>query len=339
LKVTLNIVLQYTLSQLGVDASAILLFKPHLQTIEYEASRGFRSSDIQHAELKLSEAYANPVVSERRTVHLADFMKAGHKPAQAKQLAKEGFVDYYGTPLIVKGEIKGVLEIYHRSPLMLNIEQLEFFETLAGQAAIAIDSAQLVNSLQQAHNNLIMAYDATIMGWSRAMDLRDQDSQGHAQRVTTMTLKLARHMGVSDADLVHMRRGALLHDIGKIGVPDALLLKTEPLTKEEWEKMRKHPEFAYELLSSIGYLQPALDIPYCHHENWDGSGYPRGLKGEEIPLAARIFAVADVWDVITSDRPHRRGMPKEQALDYIREQCGKALDPEVVKIFLELFSA
>ena len=339
LKVVLNIVLQYTMSQLGVDASAVLLFKPHLQTIEYAASRGFRSSDIQRMPLKLSDACANRVISERCTIHLADFMKIEEMPGQMKQISNEGFVDYYGTPLLVKGEIKGVLEIYHRSLLDLDREQLDFFETLAGQAAIAVDNAHLFSSLQQAHNNLIMAYDATIDGWSRAMDLRDQDSQGHAQRVTDLTLKLARAMGIGDEKLVHIRRGAVLHDIGKIAVPDTILLKTEPLTSEEWQKMSKHPEFAYQLLSSIGYLQPALEIPYCHHENWDGTGYPRGLKGEEIPLSARIFAVADVWDVITSDQPNRRGMPREDALNYILEQSGKAFDPQVVKVFIDLISA
>ena len=339
LKVILNILLQYTQSQLGVNACAVLLFKPHLQTIEYAGCRGFRSFDIQHAQYKLSDVYANQVVSERSTVHLKDLMKTAGRPVQSKQTAKEGFVDYYGAPLIVKGEIKGVLEIYHRSALDLDSEQLEFLETLAGQAAIAVDNAQLFTSLQQAHNNLIMAYDATIAGWSRAMDLRDQDSQGHAQRVTDLTVKLARAMSVSDAELVHIRRGALLHDIGKIAVPDTILLKTEPLTHEEWQKMSQHPQFAYELLSSIGYLQPALDIPYCHHEHWDGTGYPRGLKGEEIPLSARIFAVADVWDMITSDQPDRRGMPKEEALEYIKEQSGKVLDPQVVKTFLELIPA
>lgn len=339
LQVILNIVLQYTMSQLGADASAVLLFKSRLQTVEYAASRGFRSSDILHTQLKLSDVYAQRVVSERRTIHLADFMKTEEKPAQVQQIANEGFADYYGAPLIVKGEIKGVLEMYHRAPFNLGTEQLEFFETLAGQAAIAVDNAQLFSSLQQAHNNLIMAYDATIAGWSRAMDLRDQDSQGHAQRVTNLTLKLARAMGVGDAQLVHIRRGALLHDIGKIAVPDTILLKTEPLTQEEWQKMSRHPEFAYELLSSIGYLQPALDIPYCHHENWDGTGYPRGLKGEEIPLSARIFAVADVWDMITSDQPNRNGMPRDEALEYIQGQSGKAFDPQVVQKFISLFSA
>jgi len=170
------------------------------------------------------------------------------------------------------------------------------------------------------------------------MDLRDKETEGHTQRVTNLTLRLARTLGIGDAQLIHIRHGALLHDIGKMGVPDNILLKPDQLTAEEWEKMMKHPGFAYEMLSSIRYLQPALDIPYCHHEKWDGSGYPRGLKGHEIPIAARIFAVADVWDAITSDRPYRKGWSKEAALEYIREQSAKYFDPEVVERFLELIS-
>jgi putative nucleotidyltransferase with HDIG domain len=196
----------------------------------------------------------------------------------------------------------------------------------------------LFNDLQQSNFELTLAYDATIAGWSRAMDLRDKETEGHTQRVTDLTLKLARAMNISEAQLTHIRQGALLHDIGKMGVPDNILLKADTLTDEEWEKMRKHPDFAYEMLSSIRYLQPALDIPYCHHEKWDGSGYPRGLKGAEIPIAARIFAVADVWDAITSDRPYRNSWSKEAALEYIKEQSGKYFDPQVVEWFLELIS-
>jgi putative nucleotidyltransferase with HDIG domain len=229
-----------------------------------------------------------------------------------------------------------VLEIYHRSPLNLNAEQLQFFETLAGQAAIAVDNAQLFNSLQNAHMDLIMSYDATIAGWSRAVDLRDEETHEHTQRVTDLTLRLARAMKVEESQLLHIRRGALLHDIGKIGVPDKILLKPDKLTDEEWRQMRKHPEFAYELLSSIRYLQPALDIPYCHHEKWDGTGYPRGLKGEQIPIAARIFAIVDVWDAVTSDRPYRKAWSTEEALGYIQEQAGKYFDPQVVDVFLKL---
>jgi putative nucleotidyltransferase with HDIG domain len=218
----------------------------------------------------------------------------------------------------------------------LDPEWLKLLETLASQAAIAIDNAQLFDHLQQSNIELVLAYDATIAGWSRAMDLRDKETEGHTQRVTELTLKLARAMRINDTELAHIRRGALLHDIGKMGVPDNILLKADQLSDKEWEKMRQHPVWAYEMLSSIRYLQPALDIPYCHHEKWDGTGYPRRLKGEEIPTAARIFAVADVWDAITSDRPYRKGWSEEEALKYIEEQSGKYFDPRVVQEFFRL---
>ena len=157
-----------------------------------------------------------------------------------------------------------------------------------------------------------------------------------ARRVTEMTLKLAREMGLSDAELVHVRRGALLHDIGKMGVPDYILHKPGALTDEEWEIMRKHPVYAYEMLSPIAYLRPALDIPYCHHEKWDGTGYPRGLQGEQIPVAARIFAIVDVWDALRSERPYRQAWSDEAALAHIKEQAGKHFDPQVVETFVRV---
>ena len=182
------------------------------------------------------------------------------------------------------------------------------------------------------------AYDATIEGWSRAMDLRDKETEGHTQRVTDMTMRLSLAMNVDEADLVQIRRGALLHDIGKLGVPDHILLKADALTDEEWEIMRQHPGYAFRMLASVDYLRHALEIPYSHHEKWDGSGYPRGLKGLEIPLAARIFAVADVWDAITSDRPYRKGWSKADALKYIQEQSGSYFDPQVVNVFLKIIN-
>src|SRR5258708_16714581 len=181
-----------------------------------------------------------------------------------------------------------------------------------------------------------MAYDATIEGWSRAMDLRDKETQGHTQRVTKMTHLLAAKFCLAEEQLVHIRRGALVHDIGKMGVPDAILMKTGPLKVEEFDIMRRHPTFAYEMLSPISFLRPALDIPYCHHEKWDGSGYPRGLKGEVIPLSARIFAVVDVWDALTSDRPYRPAWSGGKALEFIQSQAGTHFDPQVVKMFIEL---
>jgi len=209
-------------------------------------------------------------------------------------------------------------------------------EALAGQAAIAIDNATLFDDLQRSNVELALAYDTTLEGWSRALDLRDKETEGHTQRVAEMTLKLARAMGFSEDELVQVRRGALLHDIGKMGVPDAILLKPGKLTDEEWEIMRRHPVYAYKLLRPIAYLRPALDIPYFHHEKWDGTGYPRGLKGAQIPLAARLFAVVDVWDALRSDRPYRRGWPEEKVRDHIRSLAGTHFDPQVVEEFLSL---
>ena len=191
-------------------------------------------------------------------------------------------------------------------------------------------------NLEEAHRQLLYAYDETIQGWSRAMDLRDQETEGHSQRVTDLTIQLAQAFQIPQEELLHIRRGALLHDMGKLGIPDSILLKPGKLNEEEWAFMRRHPQLAYEMLNPIEYLRPALDIPYCHHEKWDGTGYPRGLKGEEIPLPARLFAVVDVWDALTSDRPYRPAWEREKVLDYIREQSGKHFDPEAVKRFLEI---
>ena len=338
LHLTLNILLQHVESLLNVDAGDILLLMPNSQQFDFSAGRGFRTNSMERAGSRLGAGYARRIVLERRTLVIPGDLVARADREFSTLYQQEGFSAYAGVPLIAKGQIKGVLEVYHRSIHKSEPEWLHLLETLAGQAAIAIDNAQLFHDLQKSNFELALAYDATIAGWSRAMDLRDKETEGHTQRVTNLTLRLARTLGIGDAQLIHIRHGALLHDIGKMGVPDNILLKPDQLTAEEWEKMMKHPGFAYEMLSSIRYLQPALDIPYCHHEKWDGSGYPRGLKGHEIPIAARIFAVADVWDAITSDRPYRKGWSKEAALEYIREQSAKYFDPEVVERFLALIS-
>lgn len=203
----------------------------------------------------------------------------------------------------------------------------------------AVTQIEILNTDLQARNQDLQAsYETTLEGWSHALDLRDKETEGHTLRVTELTLRIARAMGFSAEQLVHVRRGALLHDIGKMGVPDQILHKPGPLTEEEWRSMKRHPELAYELLSPIQYLAPALDIPHYHHEKWDGTGYPDGLKGEEIPLAARIFAVVDVYDALTSDRPYRASWSKEQALAYIRSEAGRHFDPAVVDIFLKELS-
>ncbi len=189
------------------------------------------------------------------------------------------------------------------------------------------------------NHELIHAYDATIEGWSRALDLRDHETEGHSRRVTEMTLRLARAVGVSEDQINHVRRGALLHDIGKMGVPDRILLKPGPLDDDEWAIMRRHPALAYEMLTPTEFLHPALDIPYCHHEKWDGTGYPQGLRGEQIPLAARLFALVDVWDALTSDRPYRAAWPRERVLDHLRSLAGSHFDPQIVPVFIQMLQA
>jgi putative two-component system response regulator len=197
--------------------------------------------------------------------------------------------------------------------------------------------AEQRHELEILHGELVVSYDKTIEGWSRALDLRDKETEGHARRVTEQTVKLAIRAGLSEEELKHVWRGALLHDVGKLGIPDSILHKPDKLTEEEWRIMRKHPIYAHDWLSTIEYLKPALDIPYCHHEKWDGSGYPRGLKGEEIPFTARLFAIVDVWDALTSDRPYRAAWTKEKALEYIQTQAGTHFDPSVVELFLKLY--
>jgi PAS domain S-box-containing protein len=195
---------------------------------------------------------------------------------------------------------------------------------------------QAEEALQKSSDELRLAYDSTLQGWSNALELREHETAGHSQRVVHMTLELARVMGIKEEQLVHIQRGALLHDIGKMGIPDSILLKPEPLSDIEWSYMRQHPVLAYQLLSIITYLEPALDIPYCHHEKWNGSGYPCGLKGEDIPLAARIFAIVDVWDALSYDRPYRKAWENEAVIHYLKEQSGIHFDPRVVEAFLRL---
>lgn len=189
--------------------------------------------------------------------------------------------------------------------------------------------------IQALNAELLIAYDETLEGWARALDLRDNDTEKHSVRVIDLTMELARALGISGQDLIHIHRGALLHDIGKMGIPDTILLKPGPLTEDEWRVMQLHPVFAYELLSNIPFLKPALEIPYCHHEKWDGSGYPRGLLGKQIPLAARIFSIVDVWDALGTDRPYRKKWEKERIIEYIRRESGTRFDPEIVKLFLK----
>jgi PAS domain S-box-containing protein/putative nucleotidyltransferase with HDIG domain len=333
LHISLGLLLEHVTQQLGVDATDVLLFNPHSLTLEFSAGNGFRTKSFEQAHLRLGEGYAGQAAFKREIVHIPDLAGQHDNPRLDKHLADEQFVSYYGVPLISKGQIMGVLEIFQRARLEPDKEWLDFLGIMAGQAAIAIDSVMQFDNVQRSNNELVQAYDETIVGWSHALDLRDKETEGHTQRVTEMTLKLAHAFDIDEADLVQVRWGALLHDIGKMGVPDGILLKPGPLTAEEWLIMKKHPTFAYEMLSPIHFLKAALDIPFCHHEKWDGTGYPRGLKGEQIPLAARIFAVVDVWDALISDRPYRQAWSKEKTRQHIQAGAGTHFDPQVVKTF------
>lgn len=201
------------------------------------------------------------------------------------------------------------------------------------------ENSKLVTGLKKSNAEIRDAYDTTLESWSLALDLRDKETEGHTQRVTELTVKFARALGFSEAELVNIRRGALLHDIGKLGVPDKILHKPDKLTEEEWQVMKQHPRYAYGLLYPIAYIRGALDIPCNHHEKWDGSGYPQGLKGEEIPLAARIFAVVDVYDALLYDRPYRKAWEKDKVLEYIKAEAGKHFDPRVTEVFLKEMGA
>lgn len=335
LKFILGIVLDQVIEQLQVDAADILLYNPALHRLEFCVGKGFRTVALQNTTVPMGVSFAGRAVLERRRIDIPDLTKENKVSFSHLDQAFEHFVDYHVLPLMVKGKVLGVLGTFKRNPFEADAAWLDYLDALGGQAAIAIDSATLFNDLQTSNDQMVLSYDTTIEGWSRALDLRDKETEGHTQRVTFATIQLARQMGLSDEKLVHMRRGALLHDIGKMGIPDAIMLKPGPLTAEEWAIMKQHPQFAQDLLAPIAYLQDALDIPYCHHEKWDGTGYPRGLKGDLIPLAARIFAVEDVYDALTSDRAYRKGWTKEKALAHIEEQSGKHFDPQVVEKFLQ----
>ena len=240
-------------------------------------------------------------------------------------------------PLKIKNELIGVIYVENRARSgMFQESELGMITAFADQAAVAIDNAQLFENLQASNQELQEAYQATLEGWVQALDMRDKETEGHTQRVTILTERLARAMGVEGVELINIIRGALLHDIGKMAIPDGILLKPGKLTDDERALVQKHPQYAYDMLKRIDFLLPAIDIPYCHHEKWDGTGYPRGLKGEEIPFAARIFPVIDVWDALISDRPYRKGLPHDEVRERIKADSGKHFDPRVVEAFLAL---
>jgi putative nucleotidyltransferase with HDIG domain len=338
LNLLLSMLLDRVIALMHVDAATVLLLNPKTNLLEFSAGKGFHSNILQYTRLKLGEGGAGRVALEREMLHIPDLRKDRMEFDRSPLFVQENFVTYWGVPLMAKGRVLGVLEMFHRAPLKPDKDLQNFLVMVAGQAAIAIDSAMMFSELQRSNVELSLAYDATIEGLSRALDLRDKETKEHTFRVTDITVKLATRLGVKQSDLIHVRRGAILHDIGKVAIPDQILFKPGPLGEEEWQIMRRHPNIAVELLSPVSYLEPALEIPHWHHEKWDGSGYPDGLRQEDIPFAARLFALADVYDALISKRPYRSAWSKWDAVQYIENQAGSHFDPRIVPEFLDLIN-
>jgi PAS domain S-box-containing protein/putative nucleotidyltransferase with HDIG domain len=335
---TVGIVLEQLMNQLHIDAASVLLFNESDYSLKYCSGRGYRTTAFTHAKISIGDEYAGRVVKERKSVFVHDLRIDHHQGLTPPFFEIEGFITYIGVPIIARGVTKGVLEVFKRSPFMPSEEWMDYLEIIGGQTAIAIESINLFSNLQRSNADLSLAYDNTLEGWASALELRDKETEGHTQRVADLTVDLAMALKVKPGDLMYYRWGALLHDIGKMAIPDEILLKPGALTEDEWRIMRMHPQYAYDMLSKISYLRPAMDIPYAHHEKWDGTGYPRGLQGEEIPYTARIFSIVDVWDALTSDRPYRKAWTKDKTLQYIIEQGGIHFDPKVLEAFIPMIT-
>jgi PAS domain S-box-containing protein/putative nucleotidyltransferase with HDIG domain len=335
LDLSLTTLLTHAMVQLQVDAADVLLFSQAERSLGYVAGRGFRTRTVAETRRPLPKGYAGKAAQDPRIERINDLSRRQDGLLDGVDLSGEDFASYFGVPLVAKGKFLGVLEVFRRTSQAHREGWLDFLQALASQAAIAIDNATLFENLQQTNTELTEAYDATIEGWSRAMEMRDRVTAGHTHRAAVLTVKLGRLFEMSEAELVQVRWGALLHDIGKMAIPDEILFKEKDLTEAEWVIMKKHTIFACQMLSPIRYLRLALDIPCAHHEKWDGTGYPLGLKGEQIPLAARIFAVVDVWDALRSDRHYRSSWPLERVREHLRSLAGTHFDPRVVQVCLD----
>lgn len=337
LRVVLQTAVEGAVEVLDLDSGAIYLLEgPNLVL---GATTPQLPPDVP-AEMRRA-AFANHphirrAVEGKQPVLMPDVSRAALSRDEKEVISARGLRSLLYVPLMVGDHAEGVMIVGTANVARTYTDDdIDLCRTLSAQIALAIANAQLFESAQLAEAEIRTAYDATLEGWSLALELRDEETSGHTERAAALAVELAERLGIPECELSHVRRGALLHDIGKMAVPDEILRKPGSLTEEEWAVMRRHPEYARKFLSQIEYLEPALDIPYSHHERWNGSGYPQGLKGEDIPLPARIFAVIDVFDALTSDRPYRKAWSKDDALAHIECQAGIHFDPQVVEVFLE----
>ena len=335
MKSTLAIISETAQKQLGVSAVDILLYNQHSQMLNYVYGHGFKKASRRETSLDLKQNLATQVVRGRKMIQLQDLkgMNADSLPAN---LVSEDFINYIGVPLMAKSKVNGVMEVFDRTDVKHDRDWYDFLEAFAHQASIAIDNSGLFENLQRLNVEIASAYDTSIEAWAHTLEIRDVTYSGHAKRVMDMSVKIASAMGMSADAVSFLRHGVMMHDIGMLGIPESILLKPGKLTDAEWKMVRQHPRIAYDLLSQIPNWRQALDIPYSHHEKWDGSGYPQGLKNNVIPLGARICAVADVYDTLQMERSYRAAWNKTRAAQYIHAGAGKQFDPEVVRIFFAL---
>lgn len=335
LRGVVNVLVSHAIHDLGVDAADVLIYDAPAQRLVNAGGRGFRRNKMENAILHLEDTPAGKAVTGNEIIRISNISRAKNDFVKLTELTAEGLASYVAAPLSVNNQIKGVLELWSRGTLNGNAEWLNALEQIAEKGAIAVGNVMQARRLVRSNQDLTQAHDAMIEAWSQTLELRNYEPKDHNLRVTEMTVDFARILGL-EAELANIRRGALLHDIGMIGIPDSILLKPGTLTDEEWAVVRQHPMLAYEHLSSVEYLKPALDIPRYHHEKWDGTGYPYGLKGEQIPLAARLFALVDTWESLRSDRPFRKGWPEDKVKQHIADRAGKQFDPDLADRFLKL---
>ena len=334
LQVVNKIILDQVCKELEGDAADILILNKATNVLEDVSTTGFMDPMIRNLRLPLTTSAAGKVLLENKPYSIYNLEETPLLFVR-KKFQIENFKAYFAYPMAVKGEVIGVMEVFLRKVFYPDRDWEVFFGALATQAAVAYDSFKKYSELQRMQQNTSASFRSTLETWSKSLELHDMESQGHIRRVTNETIQLGRELGLDESQLLNIERGALLHDIGKIGIMDDILQKKGNLTENDWAEIKRHPQIAHDLLSNVKMLEDALDIPYSHHENWDGSGYPQGLEGEAIPLPARIFAVVDTFDAMTSPRTYRRAWTKAEALEYLIEQKGKKFDPHVVDLFIK----
>jgi PAS domain S-box-containing protein len=320
------------------DSANIMMIDEDCDTVRIVASRGYVALGLQGYQERITLSIRdtdslNRIYTTQQPLVIADTSSV---PGWINIPETSWIHSYLAAPVLVNEKVVGFLNINSPHPNRYTTEMAKNLMAFADQTGIALTNARLLDDLKKSMENLAKSYDITLEGWSKALELRDFETEGHSQRVVNLTVQLAARLGIHEPELTWLRYGVLLHDIGKIGIPDRILFKPGPLSDDEWFIMRRHTEFGLKILQPVPFLAPAIDIPYCHHEHWDGSGYPHGLKGSEIPQFARIFSIVDVWDGLRSIRPYHDSWSFEDAYQYISSQSGKQFDPSIVPVFLDL---